>query len=73
MKIKNKNSTLILWEIGRLMIIAVAALWCIFLVAPIFVIIVSSFTSGDYLVFPPPGWSFKWFVAVANLSINNFS
>lgn len=68
MKIKNKNNSLILWEIGRLMIIVVAALWCVFLVAPIFVIIVSSFTSGDYLAFPPPGWSFKWFVSVANLS-----
>lgn len=68
MKVKKNYNTHYLWEIGRLAIIGLAALWCIFLVAPIFVVIVASFTAGDYLTFPPQGWSFRWFVEVASLS-----
>lgn len=34
---------------------------CIFSVAPVLVIVIESFTSTDYVVFPPPGLSFKWY------------
>ncbi len=68
MKVNKYFSSYYLWEIGRLAIIGLAILWCIFLVAPIFVVIVASFTAGDYLTFPPQGWSLRWFVEVAGLS-----
>jgi putative spermidine/putrescine transport system permease protein len=36
-------------------------LMCLCLVAPVLVIIIESFTSTNYVVFPPPGLSFKWY------------
>lgn len=38
---------------------------CVFAVAPVLVIVIESFTSTDYIVFPPPGFSFKWYVEFA--------
>jgi putative spermidine/putrescine transport system permease protein len=38
---------------------------CLFSVAPVLVIVVESFTDTDYIVFPPPGFSFKWYVEFA--------
>ena len=32
-----------------------------FLLAPVFVVIVAAFTSGDFIMFPPQGFSAKWF------------
>ena len=32
-----------------------------FLLAPILVVIALSFTSGNSLTLPPPGWSLRWF------------
>ena len=58
----------LLWRIAKWLIIGLAAAWCIFLISPIVVIVVSSFTSGNYLLFPPPGWSLKWFYEVFSLS-----
>jgi len=34
---------------------------CVFSVAPVLVIVVESFTATDYVVFPPPALSFKWY------------
>jgi putative spermidine/putrescine transport system permease protein len=34
---------------------------CVFSVAPVLVIVIESFTSTDYVVFPPPGFSLKWY------------
>lgn len=34
---------------------------CLFSVAPVLVIVVESFTATDYVVFPPPDLSFKWY------------
>jgi len=45
---------------GRLLI-AYNALAYAFLLAPIAVVIVLSFTSGNSLTFPPPGLSLRWF------------
>jgi putative spermidine/putrescine transport system permease protein len=33
----------------------------LFLIAPIIIVILSAFNSGDYLKFPPEGFSLKWF------------
>lgn len=41
---------------------------CIFSVAPVAVIVLESFTATDYIVFPPPGLSFKWYVEFAKRS-----
>lgn len=40
---------------------AVAVLVLIFLALPIFVVIPLSFSSGEYLTFPPPGLSLRWY------------
>jgi putative spermidine/putrescine transport system permease protein len=40
---------------------AVAGLTLLFLVAPIVVVILLSFSSGRYLEFPPPGFSLQWY------------
>lgn len=46
----------------------------VFLLAPIAVIVVEAFNSTDLLVFPPRGWSLRWFVAFAHNSgfLNSF-
>jgi len=57
-----------IWRIAKWLIIGLAGAWCIFLISPIVVIVVSSFTNGNYLLFPPPVWSLKWFYEVFSLS-----
>jgi putative spermidine/putrescine transport system permease protein len=44
---------------------AFAILACLFSVAPVLVIVIESFTSADFIVFPPPGLSLKWYVEFA--------
>ena len=39
-----------------------AVIVCAFSVAPVLVIVAESFTATDYVVFPPSGLSFKWYV-----------
>ncbi|MCU6253255.1 hypothetical protein KWH86_23060, partial [Enterobacter cloacae] len=36
----------------------------IFMLAPILVVVVVSFTSAGYVTFPIPGWSLKWFANI---------
>jgi putative spermidine/putrescine transport system permease protein len=38
-----------------------ALLACAFSVAPVLVIVIESFTATDYVVFPPSGFSLKWY------------
>lgn len=38
---------------------------CIFSIAPVVVIVLESFTATNYVVFPPHGFSFKWYVEFA--------
>jgi putative spermidine/putrescine transport system permease protein len=40
---------------------AFVALFFVFMLAPIVVVVVVSFTSAGYVAFPIPGWSLKWF------------
>ena len=37
-----------------------------FMLSPLAVVAVLSFSSGQYLSFPPPGWSFRWYAALAS-------
>jgi len=37
---------------------------CLFLLAPIVIVLLSSLTASDYVSFPPPGWSLRWYVEV---------
>jgi putative spermidine/putrescine transport system permease protein len=57
-----------LWAMGRGLFLAFAVFWQIFLIAPIVIVIVVSFTSANYLLFPPPGLSLQWYVEVFGLS-----
>ena len=53
---------------GRGLVAATAVFWLVFLVAPIAVTLVASFTSSTYLTFPPPGYSFKWYISAFEAS-----
>ena len=53
---------------GRGLVAATAVFWLVFLVAPIAVTLVASFTSSTYLTFPPPGYSFKWYLSAFEAS-----
>lgn len=44
---------------------ALATLGYLFLLAPLAIVTVLSFSAGDYLNFPPPGLSLRWFHALA--------
>jgi putative spermidine/putrescine transport system permease protein len=44
---------------------AVIVLLYIFLVAPIVIVVLAAFNSGEYLRFPPEGFSVRWFVNFA--------
>jgi putative spermidine/putrescine transport system permease protein len=43
---------------------AFVVLFFIFMLAPILVVVVVSFTSAGYVAFPIPGWSLKWFANI---------
>lgn len=46
---------------GRLLPTTIVGLILLFLAFPIIVVLVVSFSSANYLTFPPPGFSFKWY------------
>ena len=45
----------------RLALLGFTVLVLVFLVAPILVVFPLSFTSGELLIFPLPGWSLRWY------------
>jgi putative spermidine/putrescine transport system permease protein len=49
------------FDLGR----ALLALFCagvgVFLILPVFIVIPISFSSAQFLQFPPPGWSLQWY------------
>ncbi len=49
-------------RLTRAAILAIAGLALLYLILPTFVIIPLSFSSKTYLSFPPPGWSFQWYL-----------
>jgi putative spermidine/putrescine transport system permease protein len=50
-----------LWGLSKPLIGAFAGLVLVFLLLPAIVIVVISFSSAQYLTFPPPGWSLQWY------------
>ncbi len=46
---------------GQFALHAVATLLYLFLLAPIFIVVIAAFNSGEYLRFPPEGFSLRWF------------
>ena len=53
-------------NLGSVLLELVAGLVMLFLIAPIIVIVVVSFSSANYLSFPPPGFSLRWYVDYLN-------
>ncbi len=49
---------------GRFALTAFVIAFFIFMLAPILVVVVVSFTSAGYASFPIPGWSLRWFVRI---------
>ena len=58
----------LVWRIGRLALLGFTGLWLLFMVAPLVVVVIVSFTSANYLLFPPPGLSLRWYHEVLQLS-----
>lgn len=52
-------------KVGGALIVGAATLVGLFLVVPIIVIAVLSLSSSRYLEFPPPGYSLRWYKALA--------
>jgi putative spermidine/putrescine transport system permease protein len=46
---------------GRVLLAAFAALVYVFLQLPLLIVFPISFSSAQYLQFPPPGWSLQWY------------
>jgi putative spermidine/putrescine transport system permease protein len=46
---------------GTVAVLAWAALVLVFLLAPVVIILIVSFSAADYLTFPPPGLSLRWY------------
>jgi putative spermidine/putrescine transport system permease protein len=51
---------------GGHLLFLVNALVCLFLLAPILVVIVASFSADQFMQFPPSGWSLRWYHAFFN-------
>lgn len=51
---------------GRALLLATNFLVCGFLIAPILVVVVVSFSVDQYMQFPPSGWSFRWYLDFFN-------
>lgn len=50
-----------IWRLLRVVIAGSSALVLLYLILPTFVIVPLSFSSENFLSFPPPGWSLKWY------------
>ena len=46
---------------GTVLVLAVAAAVLLFLIAPVIIILIVSFSGADYLSFPPPRLSLRWY------------
>ena len=46
---------------GTIAVLAVAATVLVFLIAPVIIILIVSFSGADYLGFPPPSLSLRWY------------
>ena len=51
---------------GRLGLSAAVLAVLIYLIFPVIVVVAISFSSGNFLVFPPPGFSLRWYESIAS-------
>lgn len=51
---------------SRYILATITALVCAFTVAPVVVVVIESFTATNYIAFPPPALSFKWYAEILN-------
>jgi ABC-type spermidine/putrescine transport system permease subunit II len=49
------------WPWRWWLLLAVSILVCLFLVVPVFIVVAMSFSNTSYLVFPPHGFSLRWY------------
>jgi putative spermidine/putrescine transport system permease protein len=47
--------------LGSAAVLALAAAVLLFLIAPVVIIVIVSFSGADYLSFPPPHLSLRWY------------
>lgn len=47
---------------GQLLVLANVVI-CMFLLAPILIVIITSFSADQFMQFPPSGWSLRWYTA----------
>lgn len=52
---------MVLGKTGRLLLNGAVVLLYLFLLAPIAIVVIAAFNSGQYLRFPPEGFSLRWF------------
>ena len=50
---------------GRIMLTMAVAAILVYLIFPVLVVLAISFSSGNFLSFPPPGLSLRWYAAIA--------
>jgi len=50
----------------RIFLLTLALFICLFLLLPILFIAALSFGSSQWLIFPPPGWTLRWYEALFN-------
>jgi putative spermidine/putrescine transport system permease protein len=53
-------------RIGHRLYLALVVLVYLFLLTPLVIVVWASFNSGEYLTFPPEGFSFRWYVKFFN-------
>ncbi len=63
---KNRNKFLSILLSGDFLIRIYIVLLSIFLLAPILIVVISSFSSESYAVFPPKSFSLKWYINFFN-------
>jgi putative spermidine/putrescine transport system permease protein len=53
-------------SIGRGLYLGVVSLVYVFLLTPLVIVVLASFNSGEYLSFPPEGFSLRWYAKFLN-------
>lgn len=57
------------WDLEMVIVGAISTLVLLVAIAPIVTVVLMSFTSGETLAFPPPGWGLRWYQSVLNVLI----
>ncbi len=60
-------------RLGRWLLGGMVFFWFVFLLLPMVIVVVAAFTSADYLIFPPPGFSLRWFQEALGLDWFRYS